>query len=273
MKGVWIVCWLLLAAFGAEPLPLQHPMRFADTQSPEGWVMSEKLDGVRGVWNGTQLLSRHGRPIHAPEWFTRNFPPFALDGELWSRRGAFEAIQSTVLSSRPDARWHSITYNIFEVPQAPGDFMRRLERARRWFAAHPNPHIRFIPQHPIKNRAALQTFFRHVRRLGGEGVILKDPKRPYFSGRSPYILKLKSAPDMEGEVVAIHPGKGKFAGMMGSLTLRLKNGVRFRLGSGFRLKERLHPPAIGSLVTFRYHGFTKNRIPKFASFLRVRQRE
>jgi ATP-dependent DNA ligase len=53
------------------------------------WV-SEKYDGVRACWDGSQLLSRAGNVIHAPAWFTARLPTTPLDGELWAGRGRFE---------------------------------------------------------------------------------------------------------------------------------------------------------------------------------------
>ena len=54
----------------------------------EYWI-SEKYDGVRVIWNGTQLVSRGGNIYHAPEWFTKGFPKQKLDGELWVKRQSF----------------------------------------------------------------------------------------------------------------------------------------------------------------------------------------
>ena len=75
---------------------------------------------------------------------------------------------------------------------------------------------------------------------------------------------------MEGEVIAINKGSGKYQNLMGSLTIKLKNGIVFRLGNGFKIIDRKNPPQIGQIVTFKYYGFTKNQKPKFASFMRVR---
>ncbi|WP_419653246.1 hypothetical protein [Thiolapillus sp.] len=36
-------------------------------------------------------------------------------------------------------------------------------------------------------------------------------------------------------------------------------------------QDRRDPPAIGSLITFRYHGLSSAGIPRFASFMRVRE--
>ena len=61
------------------PAPTKHvvvapPLLLAESWSPEtnpsGWWLSEKLDGVRAYWDGTQFLSRNGNRYVAPEWFT-----------------------------------------------------------------------------------------------------------------------------------------------------------------------------------------------------------
>ena len=72
-------------------------------------------------------------------------------------------------------------------------------------------------------------------------------------------------------VVAYLPGKGKYEGLVGSLLVERDDGARFRLGSGLSDAERADPPAIGSLVTYRYSGLTPNGLPRFARFLRVRE--
>jgi len=80
--------------FAAKPNLLL--LKVYKDQNISGWVMSEKLDGVRAYWDGKHLISRGGKIIHAPKWFTKDYPPFAIDGELWSKRGDFENISSIV---------------------------------------------------------------------------------------------------------------------------------------------------------------------------------
>jgi len=93
-------------------------------QHVDGWLMSEKLDGVRARWDGHHLVSRGDHIFAAPDWFTEGLPPFALDGELWSRRGDFEHIVSIVRKKTPHAGWKQLTYQIFEVPDQPGGLLR-----------------------------------------------------------------------------------------------------------------------------------------------------
>ncbi|RLB85399.1 MAG: DNA ligase [Deltaproteobacteria bacterium] len=265
----------LLLSFGqalfAQDLSLQKPKAYTSEEEITGWVMSEKLDGIRGYWNGTQLLTRKGLPLNPPSWFIKNFPPFELDGELWSKRGDFEFIQSTVLDKNPGNGWEKITYNIFEVPNEIGGFLPRLNKAKAWFETHKNTHIKIIPQIRVKDKSDLDLFLDEVQSKGGEGVIVKDPEMPYHTGRSAHVLKVKKFWDMEGVVIGLNKGKGKYETMMGSLTLKLENNIIFKLGTGFTDQNRKNPPSIGTIVTFKYYGFTKNGIPRFASFLRVRQ--
>ena len=73
------------AAFGADLLLAQE----YKNQDIAGWAMSEKLDGVRAYWDGRQLVSRQGYAFTPPKGFTAGFPPFPMDGELYSGRGRF----------------------------------------------------------------------------------------------------------------------------------------------------------------------------------------
>jgi DNA ligase-1 len=58
--------------------------------------------------------------------------------------------------------------------------------------------------------------------------------------------------------------------MIGAIKCQLNNGKIFKIGSGFTKEERKNPPKIGSIVTFKYKEFTKNAVPRFSVFMRVR---
>ena len=68
-------------------------------------------------------------------------------------------------------------------------------------------------------------------------------------------------------------GKGRLTGMMGALHVELPNGRRFSIGTGFSDQLRARPPARGTRITFKYYGLTATGLPRFASFLRVRDDE
>jgi len=236
-------------------------------QNITGWVMSEKLDGIRAYWNGKHLVSRGGKIIHAPKWFTKDFPPFPIDGELWSKRGDFDHISSIVRDKIPSSQWKQITYNIFEVPNVKGNLFDRLAKVKPYIGKY----IRLVKQIQIKSKKYMQTFLAEVEVKGGEGVVVRDPFSLYINKRTSKALKVKSFFDTECKVVGYSAGKGKFQGKMGALRCKLPSGTIFKIGSGFSNLERENPPKIGQVVTFKYKEFTKNAKPRFPVFLRVRK--
>ena len=244
---------------------------YDDSQDVTGWLMSEKLDGMRAIWDGNSLQSRQGNQIFAPEWFLEALPPFAIDGELWTQRDDFENIMSIVRQKTPDDRWHSIYYQIFEVPHQHGSLLDRLAILSVYLKQHPNSFITIIPQLIVQSSSHLKTELDKVISLGGEGLVVRKPEMPYLTGRSSYALKVKQYQDTECTVIAHKAGKGKYVGKVGSLQCQLPSGVTFYIGSGLSDQQRQYPPKIGSIITFKYYGRTKNNIPRFPVFLRIRQ--
>ena len=111
-----------------------------------GWVMSEKLDGQRAIWDGgvsrgllasevpwantakdhirlvepvaTGLWSRYGKVIHAPDSWLDALPPIPLDGELYT--GNFQDLSSIVKrlpENRNNADWATVKYYVIDSPR------------------------------------------------------------------------------------------------------------------------------------------------------------
>lgn len=246
----------------------------------QGWLMSEKLDGVRAYWNGEHLMSRQGNLFAVPKWFVESFPPFALDGELWLDRGVFEETVSIVRRQAPHDGWRQITYHVFEVPEQLGGLIDRLDVLRDYLKRFPAPYIRIIQQTPVSSNEEIKSYLRQVVALGGEGLVLRNPEVRYQQGRSDTALKMKLKEDAECIVRGYTKGKGKYRGKVGALVCELMPGQfdklisaknrTIKLGSGLSDVQRAKPPAIGSVVTFRFSGLTKKGLPRFAVFWRVR---
>lgn len=45
-----------------------------EKNDPTGWYMSEKLDGVRCIWDGKNLYSRNGNKFYPPSYFKAALP-------------------------------------------------------------------------------------------------------------------------------------------------------------------------------------------------------
>ena len=244
---------------------------YAGQIDPTLYLVSEKHDGVRAVWDGRTLRFRSGRSISAPLWFTARLPAQPLDGELWLGRGRFEQLSGIVRKEQPvDEEWRQVHYMVFELPEGEGTFAQRALRIQSLVAQAGWPMLQAVEQSPVSDRASLQRLLTQIVAQGGEGLMLHLADAPYITGRSDVLLKLKPYLDTEAIVVAHLPGKGKYSGQMGALRLQMPDGRRFNLGTGFSDAERREPPALGSSVTYRYRDLTSNGLPRFASFLRVR---
>lgn len=265
---------------GTHDAPAAHPAPppfmlagvYTPGVDPTGWWASEKLDGVRAWWDGTRLLTRGGRAIRAPDWFTAGFPPVALDGELWAGRCRFAALSGTVRRLEPDdASWRQVRFLVFDLPAHPGPFGERLAALRTLLARGGDGPLQPLAQFRVAGRAELAAELERIVRAGGEGLMLRRDQGPYQAVRSDDLLKLKPWDDAEARVVGYVPGKGRLAGVMGALVVETPQGRRLRLGTGFTDAERGNPPPLGSVVTYRYQGLTATGLPRFARYLRPRE--
>jgi DNA ligase-1 len=259
---VWLGSWAA-PALALEPLLAKNAPAGID---PRPYLVSEKLDGVRALWDGTTLRFRSGRAVAAPAWFVAALPKTPLDGELWMGRRRFDELSGAVRRAQPvDAEWRRVRYRVFELPAGEGTFEQRAAQ----FKTLASDIVVPVEQQRLASNAELRAMLKRVVDAGGEGLMLHRADAPLASGRSDLLLKLKPLADAEAVVVGHEAGKGRFAGQLGALELRTPEGVRFKLGTGFTDAQRREPPAIGATVTYRYRDLTPSGKPRFASFLRV----
>ena len=159
---------------------------------------------------------------------------------------------------------------VFDSPASNAPFAKRVEQMKRIINKTESQTLQLIPQFTVSSEAEFEQRLDEVVKAGGEGLMLHHREARYQDGRSEYLLKAKRFEDDEARVIEYLPGKGKYAGMMGSLLVEGRSGLQFKIGSGFTNAERLNPPPIGSWVTYKFYGKTKKGLPRFASFMHVR---
>lgn len=267
---------LLLVMFSisilcAAPRELMLAKSWQPNINPTGWWMSEKLDGVRGYWDGEQMWSRQGNRIDIPNTLRQQLPPFPTDGELWAGRNVFEQTNQIVRRDSSDESWQKISYLIFDAPNIDAPFEERMAALQAWYRVPQPSQVRIVEQTLCTSATHLRQTLRIFEAKMAEGLMLRAPRSAYHAGRSDALLKVKSYSDAEGVVIGYRPGKGKYTGMTGAVIVRHADGTELALGSGLTDAERKNPPAIGTLVTFKYRGYTNTGKPRFATYWRVRE--
>ena len=258
-------------AMAASPPRVMLPTVYKAGVAVDQYWVSEKLDGVRGRWDGHHLWTRSGQTIDPPAWFIAGWPEVPMDGELWVARGRFEQASTTVRALHADDKaWRAMHFMVFDLPADPGRFETRVVHMRSLLASTGIDWLRPIPQFRVHDATTLDATLDMIAAAGGEGLVLHHRDAQYHSGRSEDLLKYKPYDDAEARVVAHTAGRGKYTGMLGALIVQRTDGLRFRIGSGFSDAQRANPPPIGSQVTYRYNGLTVNGVPRFARFLHVR---
>ncbi|KAK0491621.1 DNA ligase/mRNA capping enzyme [Armillaria novae-zelandiae] len=185
---------------------------------PTGWLMSEKLDGVRTFFDGKNMYSRLGNPFTPPKWFLDHLPKdITLDGELFGGRGEFQSTVSIVKTIN-SPHWKGITFQVFDVPSRGTEpFEDRLEFLNKLFGSsgtHQSDKVSVVEHELVKDR-------QHV---------LDQLKKIEPGSRSSTLLKIKTFYDAEAVVTGYAPGKGRNAGVTGALKCKMASGKTFSVG-------------------------------------------
>jgi DNA ligase-1 len=273
----------------------------------------------------TGLWTINGKIVFAPSWWLQGMPKIFLDGELYTVRGDRQTCRSTVSQRNPDERWGNVRFVVFGSPPlrtifADGKinsmfFKREFKGVIDWAEKRIGKIKTFNPTTMFKDVYAslkaetwtetctlleqteyntledVELAMDKIETVEGEGLVLQYKYGYWVAERSHNALKYKRRKDAEAVVKGYIWGEGKYAGLMGSLTVDW-DGKIFQL-SGFTDEERFMCKEdgssafscgvagevashefrascfpIGSRVTFRYRSLTDDGLPVEASYWR-----
>jgi DNA ligase-1 len=255
--------------------------------SPYRYMMSEKLDGVRAYWDGTNFRSRLDNVFAVPDWYKDGMPKEHLDGEFWMERGKFQETSGLVRRQDKSDLWRKIRYMVFDGPNLGGGFESRYLALGTLLSSSSSNAERHHHRQCLGLDDLKAELFK-VEEAGGEGLMLREPGSLYVRGRSNSLLKVKTFFDSEAICIGTTAGKGKHRGKIGALKVRipetvnlqigqkkctLVRGIEFEVGTGLSDVERASQGQFGKTITFRFQELTNKGVPRFPSFLGYRNFE
>lgn len=163
-------------------------------QNVTGWLASPKLDGVRCIFTGSAFVSRHGNIFTPPASWLAGMPACRLDGELFTKNGAFDELVSAIQRKRNP--WENVTYRIFDLAQLRQPIESRLAT----LATLTLPgHCQLVPHRPLAGMNDLDRMEGEIVAAGGEGVCIRPPGSYYKPSN---FLKVKRLfPDLDRSVL------------------------------------------------------------------------
>ena len=268
------------------------------------WLVSEKLDGYRALYEGKQdqFMSRQEKPFNCPPWFTKSFPKRYLDGELWIDRDKFQAMGVVRKKTPIDEEWMNVTYQVYDLIDSKKPFFERVKELKRVVKLVegrrkvyqkelsyplnklPCPLV-FVEQIPIQSQEHLKEMYEGILAKGGEGVMLKDPNSDYeFGKRSSKLLKYKPNFDAEAIIIDYKMGEGKYTGMLGSFICKPllnhdtymsvdpdDNHIFTLSGMDDKIRKSFKEThSEGTIITYECSGFTDKGVPRFGRYQRIR---
>lgn len=186
-----------------------------------------KLDGMRLIWTGSELISRNGKPIvgvpHIAAELERNYKGTPLDGELYADRTAagFDEVCGNIRRTKniqPDTR---IQYHVFDLPIEGESFTQRWMRAHK--TVKQDGFLRLVDTRRlddsmielVKNnleaiendpsvRQQVEDSLNVFMSQGYEGTMIRMAESEYdFGGRTSDLLKVKKWFDEEFKIVGV----------------------------------------------------------------------
>jgi DNA ligase-1 len=224
--------------------------------------------------------------------YIKNIDDYIFDGEIycidWN-------ITSTVVKSEKDKIndekiINNLKFNIFDIIPADDylnynphkDIVSEIEYHRRCGALNKLKdkiknikHINILDTFEINNENDLSKLFNEaVNIYGYEGLMIKIPEEYYYDKRVKAWTKLKPEKEIDCEIIDVIEGDGRHIGKLGALLCKYKDKI-FKVGSGFTDEDREYlwnnkDNLIGKIVEINYQELTKDNIPRFPIFKRIR---
>lgn len=269
-------------------------------------ILSPKLDGIRGVVQDGQLLSRSLKPIRnkfVQELLGRQEFE-GLDGELIAgsprAKDVYRKSSSAFMSAAGEPNF---TFFVFDYRTCPKfDYCLRLRSLTQRVYLLNSGSIQLLDSARVETLSEVLNYEESLLEQGYEGLILRHPDMPYKYNRSTVkeggLLKLKRFQDSEAEILSVeqlfhneNPAKISELGLtkhsshkankrpgltMGYLRVRdIHTDQEFNVGTGFSAEERKQfwidwIPSIGKIIKYKYFAIGVKDLPRHPVYLGLR---
>jgi DNA ligase-1 len=258
-------------------------------------VVQQKADGmfvnVKVYKNGEiEFISRNGKKIHQlnklksmlQKRLPKKYYKIVLHGELLIKyngeildRPTGNGILNSCLSNTADQYladcailkvWDCISMKAYNAHYFDRSYIKRYRRTKKIVKAVKHKDFKVIRTKIIHSMQEAKAFYKLIRKLGGEGAILKNFLLKWKNHTATEAIKLKNVSEGEFRISGLNKGKKgtKWEKHIGSIDCESECGkVKFSVG-GLTDEEHLRPwdewmCDVGSVVSVEYDGLIKDK--------------
>lgn len=205
--------------------------------TPQPMLVQPKLNGVRAMWYPVDkvFVSRQGK-IFPKKIIPHLYEKFKdcmvhLDGELYCHGMPFQDICGVLGQHRLKTHkdHEKLDYHIFDIiSDEPA-----VDRWNRLSSDPPNDIITVVSMLHFVTPQFLTDALPAYLKSSYEGIMLRDPNRPYIIGRTTALIKVKQLKYLKVQILGVLEGAGKFYSALGALKVHdLDNENTFKIGGG-----------------------------------------
>ncbi|KAM3132948.1 hypothetical protein pb186bvf_014944 [Paramecium bursaria] len=243
------------------------PSLWDDQQDPTGYYMSEKIDGVRIMWTGCEMMTKTNHSVDFPTYFVEGWPTTYLDGMLWIGRNCFSQLTNSLRKRQADpAQWRNIKFIVFDAPMLNQPYHQRYKLVKKVLEKIKNTNLVFMPQVFCQGWDHLNIEMQYIQELQSRGIILRDPNSIYEPKKSQKFFKIRSYMEDQATVTGVpdetkSPNNPNF----GEIYAKNQDGVQFKIDMTGK-KKILN---IGDVIIYQFYGKNHSNRPRFPSFVKL----
>lgn len=219
-------------------LPLEQIKDTSKLEFPM-WA-SEKFDGVfccavRKPDGSIGIFSRTGEEYLSMEHLKPFYERYITDEDFVLFEAYIPNVPQSVISGacRDTKKQHPelLAYQHNAVVDGKSYFMN-IHKATLGIGGNcfDMPYVHYIKHIQVNDLQEALKLAEEVWARGGEGIILNDMTEPYQPGKcNASMIKIKKVLSYDLQVVDIFEGKGKYAGTLGGLVCRWKDGKTIKV--------------------------------------------
>lgn len=202
--------------------------KLGDIRVHKSLYISLKIDCIRGLLRKGVIYSTNGKPIAGVQHLTEGLPKdLELDMELTIPGLAFDAASGRL---RSNDLCPTVLGMVFDVPSVNTPFIERYEFLEKFFEEQSPLGLQLLTHKLVTDEDVLFRNYHKALDAGYEGLVCKTPMHLYQQRRSYDWLKVKPEDPESVQIVDYKVGTGKYAGTLGAVICKRKNGVIVSVG-------------------------------------------